>query len=420
MQASRPSRVDFPEPDGPAITVSRWPEIVTSTPSTASTGPVGAVEASGHAPAPRRPAARRRAPARHAVARITSIGRARTTPTTPITVSRPRASDGRDGEREQRRRCRRRRAPAAASWRRVSSRGTASRQTPQAERGAQRDAGEQRQGQLGEHGERLVADPMAHAPGEDERRLPWPAPCVEHQELGDEDDDGDEEPERGQRAVGPAHGQEAGDLEHVGLLAGAADGEAGGRQLVGGVGRRAAGSRSPRPGRACRPASGVAVHDDEGGAVAVAGEEVATCWTGSIGSSPPCDAAQLRRRRAGGRPRSPASAPAEPSQRISPRASREGAARGVAPPAHGRGRRSPGRRRAGRRRSLLSAGLIARRSWPVRPDRRGSGATPSVLTTRSAPRNVAALSCSVLLGARRRARWPRRRCRRRGRWRPPA
>src|SRR5512144_863205 len=53
MQASRPSSVDLPEPDGPAITVSWWRAISTSTRSTATTGPLALskrrVTASAHA-----------------------------------------------------------------------------------------------------------------------------------------------------------------------------------------------------------------------------------------------------------------------------------------------------------------------------------------------------------------------------------
>src|SRR5215831_12682181 len=43
MQASMARSVDLPDPDGPAITVSRWGSTVTSTLSTASTVPAGVV-----------------------------------------------------------------------------------------------------------------------------------------------------------------------------------------------------------------------------------------------------------------------------------------------------------------------------------------------------------------------------------------
>ena len=413
--------MDLPEPDGPAMTVSWWRGIWTSTRSTATTGPLALskrrVTPSAHATEPPRAGRLRSASASRvsggqAVARITSIGRARTTPMTPITVSRPRASAAAraSGSRDAVSTTTR---AGGSSWRRVSRRGTATSADAEAERGAERDAAEQRERELGEDGEGLVHDAVAHAPRQDERRLPRAPPRVEDQQLRDQDDDRDQQPERREGAVGPADGQEARDLEDVRPLPGAAHDDAGRRQLRGRVGRRLADPdllgrrRTVASARAFRSTTTSVAPLRKPG-------KNAACSTGLDEQPAALHAAQLLVvERAADDDRRHGAADPVPRDRVEGR--RRGSGRSCRCATRRRGRRSLGRRRGGRRRSCPSAVRRARRSWTGRPGRRAAAAVRR--WTRPGRRRGRSRPCRPACARRwTSARWRRRTSRTRARW----
>ena len=217
-------------------------------------------------------------------------------------------------------------------------------------------------------------------------------PGVEDQQLRDQDDDRDQQPERSEGAVGPAHGQEAGDLEDVGPLPGAAHDDPGRRQL-----RRRVGRRLADPDLLGRSEGGVGegvpVHHDQRGAVAEAGEERGV-FDGLDEHPAALHAAQLLvvewtaddDRRHG-------ATDTVPRDGVEGRA--EGVAGRVAAPRDGAGERGSVDTEevdavAARAQCAARSTIVDRSARPA-----GSGGSPSVDTTRSAPRKVAALSSSV-------------------------